>query len=450
MSSSQARLRMRTKMSPMATHMTEPLRRMADGTIKQINPFSGTEVWTVPGRANRPIAHPVENPEPINPDELGHYCIFCKQRVLDTPPEKSRIVPGSHEIIQHAGVNALSQEWQFRRVANLYEILTFDYWAKNYGYQLPRDVQSWMESYLADPAGRAHVTGVLRAKFKDENFEAKTEAELHDAALSLFGGGHDLILARRHFVKGAKDTSQLASSGTLTLEEHEAYFRLTTSAMHDLYRNRYVRYVQVFQNWMKQAGASLDHLHKQLVAIDQRTPNQAYEIERTRENPNYYNEWGVDYAGYQNLTIAENDYAVAIAGFGHRYPTLEIWSKSASCQPWEHSPAELRGVSDLVQAMHAATGPDVPCNEEWFAKPIDSDVDIPWRILIKWRVSTLAGFEGGTKIYVNTIDPWALRDRVVPRLLELRAEGVIASNINIATECQIERNCLKYNRFLQR
>lgn len=81
--------------------------------------------------------------------------------------------------------------------------------------------------------------------------------------------------------------------------------------------------------------------------------------------------------------------------------------------------------------------------------PIDSDVNIPWKILLKWRVSTLAGFEGGTKIYVNTIDPWALRDRVVPRLLELRAEGKIATNMNIATECSNLINSLKYNEFLQ-
>ena len=33
----------------------EPLRRMPDGTVKQINPFSGTSVWTVPGRGNRPL-----------------------------------------------------------------------------------------------------------------------------------------------------------------------------------------------------------------------------------------------------------------------------------------------------------------------------------------------------------------------------------------------------------
>lgn len=106
-------------------------------------------------------------------------------------------------------------------------------------------------------------------------------------------------------------------------------------------------------------------------------------------------------------------------------------------------------MSDLIHAMHAATGPLVPCNEEWYCKPIDADVNMPWRVLLKWRVSTLAGFEGGTKIYVNTIDPWHVRDRVVPRLLELRAEGKISQSINISTECSCRVNSLKYNPALQ-
>lgn len=33
--------------------------QMKDDTIKQINPFTGTEVWTVPGRASKPISNAV-------------------------------------------------------------------------------------------------------------------------------------------------------------------------------------------------------------------------------------------------------------------------------------------------------------------------------------------------------------------------------------------------------
>ncbi|NLI03997.1 MAG: DUF4921 family protein [Actinomycetaceae bacterium] len=435
-----------------------PLTRMADGTIKQLNPFSGTEVWTVPGRANRPIELEHPNIQPLDESMRWDSCAFCTQRILDTPPEKSRIVrkEGKTEekndavIVRGTEVDTLTREWEFRRIPNLFEIVSFDYWAKNYDYRLPAAARSRLKAYFADPAGRSHVTDVLRMKHRatmtPEEFDALSERELIKMAYPLFGGGHDLIVARRHYTDDAENTGQLASSGTLTPQEHEWYIRLTIDAMHDLYeQNRYAKYVQVFQNWLKPAGASFDHLHKQLVAIDERPVNAKLEVEKARRNPNLYNEAGVDYAGYHNLVIAENKHAVAIAGFGHRYPTLEVWSRSEACQPWEHTDEERRAMSDLIHAMHAATGPNVPCNEEWYCKPVDADVPMPWKVLIKWRVSTLAGFEGGTKIYVNTIDPWQLRDRVVPRLLELRAEGKIASNISIATECSCAVNSLKYN-----
>ncbi|MBM7824279.1 galactose-1-phosphate uridylyltransferase [Arcanobacterium pluranimalium] len=433
-----------------------PLTKMADGTIKQINPFSETEVWTIPGRAHRPLDITVPEPKPINPDAIGHHCAFCTQRVLETPPEKARLVRKREDAVVYrsTGVDMLTREWDFRRIPNLFEIVSFMYWEKNYGHKLSREAEQRMEAYLADPAGRAHVMGVLDTKlraFMDaDDVAAMPDVEKLEYAKSFFGSGHDLIVARRHFVDDAVDDTQLAGSGTLSPQEHEWYIRLTVDAMEDIYNsNRYAKYVQVFQNWLKPAGASFDHLHKQLVAIDQRSVNGQMEVEKARENPNIYNEAAVDYASFHNLILAENKYAVAIAGFGHRYPTLEIWSKSEHCQPWEHSREELQGMSDLIHAMHAATGTHVPTNEEWHCKPIDADVAIPWKVLIKWRVSTLAGFEGGTKIYVNTIDPWALRDRVVPKLLELRAEGKIANNINIASECSCRVNSLKYNPALQ-
>lgn len=110
--------------------------------------------------------------------------------------------------------------------------------------------------------------------------------------------------------------------------------RFTVDTLADLYRqNRYARYVAVFQNWLRPAGASFDHLHKQLVAIDQHGTQAAGEVERLRSNPNIYNDLLLGTAVQHNLVIAENDSAIVFAGFGHRYPTLEIYSKSATCEP---------------------------------------------------------------------------------------------------------------------
>ncbi len=436
-------------------YVREPdwLTRMEDGTVKQLNPFTGTQVWTVAGRGNRPLGVHLPDPVPLDLAQHGRYCAFCEQRYLETPPEKARVVrlpDGGWETRYRTPAEELDATVaEFRRIPNLFEILSFDYWHLNYGYDLPVLVRERKEAYLRSAAGRAHVLAVIAAKLRaggrsEEEIAALGEEGQIAAASGFFGGGHDVIVARRHFVDGATDNTQLAASGTLTREEHQRFTEFTVESVRGLFDlNRYARYVAVFQNWLRPAGASFDHLHKQLVAIDERGVQHEQAINRLRANPGMFNEHGANYAAYQNLVIAENDHALAFAGFGHRYPTIEIYSKSAHCDPWEHEPEELAGMSDMIHAMHAATGVAVPSNEEWHYRPIDSDLPMPWRVMLKWRVSTVAGFEGATKIYLNTIDPYGLRDRVVPNLYRLRDERRIAP-LQIATEAPCRPNPLRY------
>ena len=88
-----------------------PLTRMADGTVKQVNPFTGTEVWTVPGRAHRPLSVHTVAPQPIDPSAEGAHCAFCEKRYLDTPPEKARLVrdaTGAWDVLRGLGVEELT------------------------------------------------------------------------------------------------------------------------------------------------------------------------------------------------------------------------------------------------------------------------------------------------------------------------------------------------------
>ncbi|MDR3107351.1 MAG: DUF4921 family protein [Bifidobacteriaceae bacterium] len=430
---------------------------LADGTVKQLNPLTGTEVWTVAGRGRRPLGVTEPAAEAIDPEREDAYCVFCRRRYTDTPPEKARLVAPT-DPVQAAGrwpVQLLTDAAdldrtiaEFRRVPNLFEILSFDYWRANYGHDLPTDLARHAQAYVASPAGRAHVAKLMTAKLTAMGAPPAaplTTKQLTEAAGAFLASGHDVIIARRHFIENALDDSQLAGSGTLTPQEHRQFVRFTVDAMTDLYRrNRYVRYVSVFQNWLKPAGASLDHLHKQLVAIDEHGAQYELALESLRLNPEIFNERAVNYAAYKNLVIAENDHAVAFAGFGHRYPTVEIFSKSPAPDPWNHTAEETSGMADLMHAMHAATGAAIPTNEEWHTRPIDAKIPTPWRVMLKWRISTLAGFEGATKIYLNTIDPYALRDLVVPKLFALRAEGRIAPETKIATEASCRPNPLRY------
>lgn len=412
---------------------------MPDGTVKQVNPFTGTEVWTVAGRGKKPITNEkLIAPKPIERHEPESYCSFCPVRYFDTAPEKARLVRHSDNRWERLDFLAPDRYHdttaEFRRVGNMFEIVTLEYWRKNYAYKMSAQRQRWKEDYLANPAGLKHITDIVQYKLKQEG---KTEEQIEKMAVSerlaiadaFFGGGHEQIIAKRHYREGALNDDELLSSGEMTREEHYHYVKLTVDAISDIAgTNRYVRYVSVFQNWLRQAGASLDHLHKQLVALDEWGASIENQISMLRNDPNVFNEYGANFAAHHNLIFAENDQAIALAGIGHRYPTIEIYSRSNSGRPYEHSEDEIRGVSNLVHACHAAMGSHISCNEEWYYTPIDAVYKMPWHVLIKWRVNVPAGFEGGTSIFINPMTPIDLRDRIVPRLYQLRDAGKLSAS----------------------
>ncbi|MFA6456150.1 MAG: DUF4921 family protein, partial [Bacteroidota bacterium] len=67
----------------------------------------------------------------------------------------------------------------------------------------------------------------------------------------------------------------------------------------------------------------------------------------------------------------------------------------------------------------------------------------PWHILLRLRINVPAGFEGGTGIYINPLTPVDIRDKIVPRLYQLRNEKKIAP-LSLAEECSVTPNPLKY------
>ena len=396
----------------------QPLTRLPDGTVKQVNPFTGTQVWTVPGRADRPVAAPAGRaPSPLRPEDAGRYCAFCEGRYLETTPERERVVrdgAGWRRLAEVPAGALFDTVADFRLIPNLFEIVSYDYWVANHGYQPSERARRHQAAYLSTPEGRDHVAALLRTRFGEV-----PAGEAGRLAERFFAGSHDVVIARRHFADGAVTGEEHSWSGSLTPEEHEQYVALTIASMDGLYAdNPHAKQVAAFQNWLRPAGASFDHLHKQLVALDEYGTDLEVQLARLATEPELYERWGPRYAAEQGLTIARNDHAVATVGVGHRYPAIEVWS-TVPGRPWELSARVLRDFSDLLHAVHAATGRDVATNEEWHHQPPSVGYDSPMRVILKWRISTLAGFEGGTRIYLNTIDPWTLRDRVVARLGEL-------------------------------
>ena len=178
---------------PLPLHR-DALSTMADGTIKQVNPFSGTQVWTVPGRGNRPLSTPAADPKPLSGDDFTHACNFCEAKQLATPPEKSRMVRNGEEwrILRNQMPHELEQtRAEFRRVPNLFEIVSYQYWKENYGYEITEAQRSRMDGYLADHEGREHIYNIVRTRLKASGHQGEPdEATLMSYVPAYFAGGH--------------------------------------------------------------------------------------------------------------------------------------------------------------------------------------------------------------------------------------------------------------------
>jgi galactose-1-phosphate uridylyltransferase len=425
---------------------------MPDGTIKQINPFNGTEVWCVEERKRGPAINvPPEISIPLEKRSPEDYCHFCEANYDFCTPEKARVYQDNEGKwqkfynISPEELNSFSAD--FRRVGNLFEIVTFDYWVKNYHHQLNKAEKKWKEAYLSSPKGYEHAIHILKLKMLrlGIDFNDLSEEERLKKIDPFFGGCHELIIGKRHYKKDASFSHELCSSGELTAEEHFQYFKFTIESIVDIYeQNPFVRYVSVFQNWLRPAGASFDHMHRQLVALDEWGAHMEREICELQKNPNLYNDFAINFAVYNSFLIAENDFAIALVEIGHRYPTIAIYSKSEKSRPFEQTEQEIRGMSEIVHTIHTVITSQTTCNEEWYYAPFDSISPLPWHISIKLRVHTPAGFEGNTKIYINPISPQKLKDEIVEALYEKRSAGSLSPNIRIGDEISRRPNILNY------
>ena len=77
-----------------------------------------------------------------------------------------------------------------------------------------------------------------------------------------------------------------------------------------------------------------------------------------------------------------------------------------------------RGVVDL-HACHIASGPSIHATR-WLHRPM---MDVPMRGASSLVARSTAGFEGGTKIYINTITPQELCELALHRLRRRRLRG---------------------------
>jgi UDPglucose--hexose-1-phosphate uridylyltransferase len=223
-------------------------------------------------------------------------------------------------------------------------------------------------------------------------------------------GAHEVIIeSARHLDRMASLTIAELADVLTAYRERLAFWRSTGQ----------FRYGLVFKNLAAAAGASLAHIHSQLIALPELPTPIAGELARAQQA--LFEEGDCPYCRLVEKerelgerVVLERDGLIAFCPYASLQPG-EVWIMPTAHEPWFEQRQPLEGASPaaLAEIMHAllvrieAILPRPAYNMLVRTSPWQDDAEAcgHWRIEILPRVNPFAGFELATQMYINPICP---------------------------------------------
>ncbi|MCX5784849.1 MAG: galactose-1-phosphate uridylyltransferase [Elusimicrobia bacterium] len=177
-----------------------------------------------------------------------------------------------------------------------------------------------------------------------------------------------------------------------------------------------VKYVMIFKNHGRNAGASLAHPHSQIIVLPMVPIRLVEEIDGAK---NYLEKKGAcvfcdiikEETRVKNRVLDENEHFLAIEPYASRF-SFETWLlPKKHLSHFEAMPDAL--VLDLAAILKGTLGklyatlPDFSYNLVVHSMPVQEPqaAHYHWHIEIMPKLSQVAGFEWGTGFYINTVSP---------------------------------------------
>ncbi len=193
-------------------------------------------------------------------------------------------------------------------------------------------------------------------------------------------------------------------------------FRAYRDRLQDLSRDRRFRYVMVFKNYGRAAGASLEHSHSQLVALPILPRMVISELDGSLSYFKYKDRCIfcdiIRQERQQNVRlVCENDHFVTLTPFAPRTP-FEMWilprrHDSSYTGQDDASLAALTEIfSETLRRLDSCI-PGVPYNFVLHTQPLRSEPleHYHWHFEIVPKLTSIAGFEWGSGFYINPMPP---------------------------------------------
>lgn len=328
----------------------------------RIDQLTGLRTILAAGRADRPIEF-----TPTARREGGEEsCPFCEGREQDTPLEVWADRPGGEPN---------TPGWRVRAVPNLYPAV-----GTPEGAEAPADAPS-ADAALRDPLRAS-------ARMGEPDLFARAEA----------GGAHEVIVSTpRHVVSlGELDDRELAAAVSGWRERMRAHSEASC--------------VQLIVNEGGGAGASLEHSHAQLYALDF-VPVQ---IARERERFSAYHERTTggellsDIASEEvrrrERLVAIDDDAIVFCPWASRGPFEVRITPRRSAARFEEDDVGAEALGTALRALRSRFGGDLELNLWVRTAPRATEV-FQWHIDIAPKLGHKAGFELSTGVDINSVPP---------------------------------------------
>lgn len=193
-------------------------------------------------------------------------------------------------------------------------------------------------------------------------------------------------------------------------------FKAFKDRIRDLEHDDRFRYVLVFKNFGKAAGASLEHSHSQLVALPVLPRKIESELAGALTYYNYKERCVYCDIISQELkqdvrVVCKNKFFITITPFAPRTP-FEMWilpihHSSAYHEQNEEQLAALTEIFSESLCRLDACIPNVPYNFVLHTQPLRSQYmkHFHWHFEIVPKLTSIAGFEWGSGFYINPMPP---------------------------------------------
>lgn len=199
-------------------------------------------------------------------------------------------------------------------------------------------------------------------------------------------------------------------------EEVADVVRTFVLRMREIKQDPRIKYVMIFKNHGRNAGASLLHPHSQIIAMPMAPLRVLQEIEGAAE---YHLERGTcvfcdivrEEQAFKRRVVAENADFLAVTPYASRF-SFETWIlPKAHNSHFEDMPgSQAQPLAEIVKTVLtklSASLPDLSYNLIVHTMPPQDPAagHYHWHIEIMPKLTHVAGFEWGTGFYINTVSP---------------------------------------------